>query len=72
MMAVMQSSRKRMIIGKKRRADSIYVHLRSRDESPYLLQDIDVEGSDKVGLRALVSAALTAVSSAACCAVVNG
>ena len=33
---------------------------------------VEVEGSDKVGLLALVRAALTAVSSAAGCAVVKG
>ena len=48
------------------------VCLGPRDESLYLLQDVDVEGSDSVGLHALVSAALMAVSSAACCAAMNG
>ena len=48
------------------------LRLRPRDDSLHLLWDVDVDGSDKVGLRALVRAALTAVSSAACCAAVNG
>ena len=54
---------------------SRFLHLRPCDgslEALYLLRDVKVEGSDKVGLLALVRAALTAVSSAACCAGVKG
>ena len=42
------------------------------NEGLCLLWEVDVEGSDKVGLRALARAARMAVSSAACCAAVNG
>lgn len=48
------------------------LRLRPRDDGLHLLRDVDVDGSDRVGLRAFVRAALTAVSSAACCAAVNG